>query len=148
MKGTMDYGITYSGDLPVLEGYIDASWTTSKEKNSQTSVGSLFTERFNMHLAPSNNVFFIFSTMLFFWTYLHKYIWCQIISFLKHTLKPIVVSQCFGALIDVLLNHVLLILRGTHYFILFLYEVTMEFVWIIVDECEHVVKTTQIGFPW
>ena len=66
MKGTMDYGITYSGDLPVLEGYIDASWTTSKEKNSQTSVGSLFTERFNMHLAPSNNVFFIFSTMLFF----------------------------------------------------------------------------------
>ena len=33
----MDYGITYSGETPILEGYSDASWITNKEDNSSTN---------------------------------------------------------------------------------------------------------------
>ena len=36
-KGTMDYGITCSGEPPILEGYFDASWIANKENNSSTS---------------------------------------------------------------------------------------------------------------
>ncbi|GJW10010.1 hypothetical protein Tco_1575837 [Tanacetum coccineum] len=31
LKKTMDYGLEYSGDPSVLEGYIDASWITNQE---------------------------------------------------------------------------------------------------------------------
>ena len=34
---TKDYGIAYSGEPPILEGYSDASWITNKEDNSSTS---------------------------------------------------------------------------------------------------------------
>ncbi|KAJ9538032.1 hypothetical protein OSB04_030765 [Centaurea solstitialis] len=37
LKGTMDYGLTYSGFTSVLEGYSDASWITNKEDHSSTS---------------------------------------------------------------------------------------------------------------
>ncbi|KAJ9557953.1 hypothetical protein OSB04_012567 [Centaurea solstitialis] len=37
LKGTMDYGLTYSGFPSVLEGYSDASWITNKEDHSSTS---------------------------------------------------------------------------------------------------------------
>ncbi|KAJ9556935.1 hypothetical protein OSB04_011549 [Centaurea solstitialis] len=37
LKGTMDYGLTYSGFPSVLEGYLDASWITNKEDHSSTS---------------------------------------------------------------------------------------------------------------
>ena len=33
----MDYGILYSGDLPILEGYSDASLITNEENNFSTS---------------------------------------------------------------------------------------------------------------
>ncbi|XP_071719051.1 secreted RxLR effector protein 161-like [Rutidosis leptorrhynchoides] len=33
-KGTMDYGITYTGFPSVLEGYLDASWITNVEDHS------------------------------------------------------------------------------------------------------------------
>ena len=33
----MDYGITYSGEHPVLEGYSNASWITNEEDNFTTS---------------------------------------------------------------------------------------------------------------
>ena len=39
LKGTMDRGITYSGELTILEGYSDASWITNEEDNSSTSDG-------------------------------------------------------------------------------------------------------------
>ena len=38
---TKDYGIVYSGEPPILEGYSDASWITNEEDNSSTS-GSVF----------------------------------------------------------------------------------------------------------
>ena len=34
---TMDYGITYSGECHVLEGYSNASWIINEEDNSLTS---------------------------------------------------------------------------------------------------------------
>ena len=34
---TKDYGIAYSGEPPILEGYSDASWITNEEDNSFTS---------------------------------------------------------------------------------------------------------------
>ncbi|KAJ9566099.1 hypothetical protein OSB04_002065 [Centaurea solstitialis] len=37
LKGTMDYGLTYTGFPSVLEGYSDASWITNKEDHSSTS---------------------------------------------------------------------------------------------------------------
>ena len=37
LKGTMDFGITYNGELPILEGYFDAIWITNNEDNSSTS---------------------------------------------------------------------------------------------------------------
>ncbi|KAJ9565193.1 hypothetical protein OSB04_001159 [Centaurea solstitialis] len=37
LKGTMDYGLTYSGFPSVLEGYSDASWITNTEDHSSTS---------------------------------------------------------------------------------------------------------------
>ena len=37
LKGTINYGITYSGEPPILEGYSDASWITNEEDNSSTS---------------------------------------------------------------------------------------------------------------
>ena len=37
LKGTMDCGITYSGESPILEGYSDASWIINEEENSSTS---------------------------------------------------------------------------------------------------------------
>ncbi|KAJ9567153.1 hypothetical protein OSB04_003119 [Centaurea solstitialis] len=37
LKGTMDYGLTYSGFPSVLEGYSDGSWITNKEDHSSTS---------------------------------------------------------------------------------------------------------------
>ncbi|XP_071728289.1 secreted RxLR effector protein 161-like [Rutidosis leptorrhynchoides] len=37
LKGTMDYGITYSRSSSVLEGYSDASWITNIEDHSSTT---------------------------------------------------------------------------------------------------------------
>ncbi|XP_071696298.1 secreted RxLR effector protein 161-like [Rutidosis leptorrhynchoides] len=37
LKGTMDYGITYTGFPSVLEGYSDASWITNVEDHSSTT---------------------------------------------------------------------------------------------------------------
>ncbi|GJZ63689.1 zinc finger, CCHC-type containing protein [Tanacetum coccineum] len=37
LKKTMDYKLTYTGYLLVLEGYIDASWISNTEDNSSTS---------------------------------------------------------------------------------------------------------------
>lgn len=37
LKGTMDYGLTYSGYPSVLEGYSDASWINNLEDHSSTS---------------------------------------------------------------------------------------------------------------
>ena len=37
LKGTMDRGITYSREPPILEGYSDACWITNEEENSSTS---------------------------------------------------------------------------------------------------------------
>ncbi|GJT04265.1 hypothetical protein Tco_0838727 [Tanacetum coccineum] len=37
LKGTMDYGLTYTGFPSVLEGYSDASWITNREDHSSTS---------------------------------------------------------------------------------------------------------------
>lgn len=34
LKGTMDLGISYSGEPPFLEGYFDASWIINEEDNS------------------------------------------------------------------------------------------------------------------
>ena len=34
---TLDYGITYNGEPPILEGYFDASWITNEEGNCSTS---------------------------------------------------------------------------------------------------------------
>ena len=34
---TKDYGIAYSGEPPILEGYSDASWITNEEDNFSTS---------------------------------------------------------------------------------------------------------------
>ncbi len=42
LKGTMDYGIYYSGYPSVLEGFSDASWITEREDHSSTS-GWIFT---------------------------------------------------------------------------------------------------------
>ena len=42
LKGTMDYGIVYSGYPSVLEGYTDASWITERGDHSSTS-GWIFT---------------------------------------------------------------------------------------------------------
>ncbi|GJX76970.1 zinc finger, CCHC-type containing protein [Tanacetum coccineum] len=37
LKGTMDYGLTYSGYPSVIEGYSDASWINNMEDHSSTS---------------------------------------------------------------------------------------------------------------
>ncbi|XP_059310869.1 secreted RxLR effector protein 161-like [Lycium ferocissimum] len=37
LKKTLDYGIHYSGDPTILEGYSDASWITDQEDYSSTS---------------------------------------------------------------------------------------------------------------
>ena len=37
LKGTINYGITYSGEPLILKGYFDASWNTNEEDNSSTS---------------------------------------------------------------------------------------------------------------
>ncbi|KAI3745197.1 hypothetical protein L1987_58304 [Smallanthus sonchifolius] len=37
LKGTMDYGLTYTGFPSALEGYSDASWITNMEDHSSTS---------------------------------------------------------------------------------------------------------------
>ncbi|XP_035838894.1 secreted RxLR effector protein 161-like [Helianthus annuus] len=37
LKGTMKYGLTYTGFPSVLEGYSDASWINNKEVHSSTS---------------------------------------------------------------------------------------------------------------
>ena len=37
LKGTMNYGLVYSGYPSVLEGYSDASWITNSEDHSSTS---------------------------------------------------------------------------------------------------------------
>ncbi|GJT54657.1 RNA-directed DNA polymerase, eukaryota, reverse transcriptase zinc-binding domain protein [Tanacetum coccineum] len=37
LKGTMDYGLTYSGYPSVIEGYSDASWINNMEDHSYTS---------------------------------------------------------------------------------------------------------------
>ncbi|XP_071708837.1 secreted RxLR effector protein 161-like [Rutidosis leptorrhynchoides] len=37
LKGTIDYGITYTGFPSVLEGYSDASWITNVEDHSSTT---------------------------------------------------------------------------------------------------------------
>ena len=37
LKGTLDYGLSYSGFPSVLEGYSDASWITYKEDDSSVS---------------------------------------------------------------------------------------------------------------
>nr|GFA04920.1 zinc finger, CCHC-type [Tanacetum cinerariifolium] len=37
LKGTMDYGLTYSGYPSVIEGYSDASWINNTEDHSSTS---------------------------------------------------------------------------------------------------------------
>ncbi|XP_074352396.1 secreted RxLR effector protein 161-like [Apium graveolens] len=37
LKGTMDYGLTYTGFPSVLEGHSDASWICDKEDHSSTS---------------------------------------------------------------------------------------------------------------
>nr|GEZ09746.1 zinc finger, CCHC-type [Tanacetum cinerariifolium] len=37
LKGTMDYGLTYSGYPSVIEGYFDASWINNMEDHSSTS---------------------------------------------------------------------------------------------------------------
>ncbi|XP_071740332.1 secreted RxLR effector protein 161-like [Rutidosis leptorrhynchoides] len=37
LKGTMDYGITYSGFPSILEGYSDASWITNVEDHLSTT---------------------------------------------------------------------------------------------------------------
>ncbi|XP_071739614.1 secreted RxLR effector protein 161-like [Rutidosis leptorrhynchoides] len=37
LRGTMDYGFTYSGFLSVIEGYSDASWITNVEDHSSTT---------------------------------------------------------------------------------------------------------------
>jgi hypothetical protein len=37
LKGTMDYGLTYTGFPSVLEGYSDASWITNMEDHSSTT---------------------------------------------------------------------------------------------------------------
>ncbi|GKA33491.1 zinc finger, CCHC-type containing protein [Tanacetum coccineum] len=42
LKKTMDYGLEYSGDPSVLEGYTDASWITDQEDYASTS-GWIFT---------------------------------------------------------------------------------------------------------
>ncbi|GJY89907.1 zinc finger, CCHC-type containing protein, partial [Tanacetum coccineum] len=42
LKKTMDYGLEYSGDSSVLEGYTDASWITDQEDYVSTS-GWIFT---------------------------------------------------------------------------------------------------------
>ncbi|GKC71273.1 zinc finger, CCHC-type containing protein [Tanacetum coccineum] len=42
LKKTMDYGLEYSGDPSVLEGYTDASWITEQEDYASTS-GWIFT---------------------------------------------------------------------------------------------------------
>ncbi|GJW80255.1 hypothetical protein Tco_0144230 [Tanacetum coccineum] len=42
LKKTMDYGLEYSGDPTVLEGYIDASWITDQEDYASMS-GWIFT---------------------------------------------------------------------------------------------------------
>ena len=42
LKGTMDYGLHYSGNPSVLEGYSDSNWITDSEDIKATS-GYLFT---------------------------------------------------------------------------------------------------------
>ncbi|XP_058208299.1 secreted RxLR effector protein 161-like [Rhododendron vialii] len=42
LKGTIDYGIIYSGYPSVLEGYTDANWITEQNDHSSTS-GWVFT---------------------------------------------------------------------------------------------------------
>nr|GEY30047.1 disease resistance protein [Tanacetum cinerariifolium] len=42
LKQTMDYGLEYSGDPSILEGYTDASWITDQEDHASTS-GWIFT---------------------------------------------------------------------------------------------------------
>ncbi|GJS57761.1 reverse transcriptase domain-containing protein [Tanacetum coccineum] len=37
LKGTMDYGLTYSGYPSIIEGYSDASWINTMEDHSSTS---------------------------------------------------------------------------------------------------------------
>jgi hypothetical protein len=37
LKGTIDYGLTYTGFPSVIEGYSDASWITNMEDHSSTS---------------------------------------------------------------------------------------------------------------
>lgn len=37
LKGTMDYGLTYTGFPSVIEGHSDASWISNKEDHSSTS---------------------------------------------------------------------------------------------------------------
>ncbi|XP_074337039.1 secreted RxLR effector protein 161-like [Apium graveolens] len=37
LKGTMDYGLTYTGFPSILEGHSDASWICDKEDHSSTS---------------------------------------------------------------------------------------------------------------
>ena len=37
LKGTINYGITYSIEPPILKGYSNASWITNEEDNSSTN---------------------------------------------------------------------------------------------------------------
>nr|GFC79624.1 zinc finger, CCHC-type [Tanacetum cinerariifolium] len=37
LKGTMNYGLTYSGYPSIIEGYFDASWINNTEDHSSTS---------------------------------------------------------------------------------------------------------------
>nr|GEW71071.1 hypothetical protein [Tanacetum cinerariifolium] len=50
LKGTMDYGLTYSGYPSVIEGYFDSSWFNNMEDHSSTSgwVFLLGEGRFNL----------------------------------------------------------------------------------------------------
>ncbi|GKB73903.1 zinc finger, CCHC-type containing protein [Tanacetum coccineum] len=40
LKGTMDYGLTYSGYPSVIKGYFDASWINNIDDHSSTSAGN------------------------------------------------------------------------------------------------------------
>ena len=42
LRGTIDYGIEYSGFLAVLEGYSDANWISDSDETKSTS-GYVFT---------------------------------------------------------------------------------------------------------
>lgn len=49
LKGTMNYGIGYSGEPLTLEGDLDASWTTKKRIILQLAFGCLFMGNVSFH---------------------------------------------------------------------------------------------------